>query len=1051
MFSVNDGDKFPKPIAIPNAIINHICDSIPNVESIDIEAGRTARYSIQVYLRKQLSEVVLVPLEEIYVKLKNIVLSQFRRSVIKDDERVGSFSAESLSAAAIQSTMDTFQTPGAENSIGSGLSGLKSLLWVQKFRNDPKVVIHFKPNIYRKPSMSYTKKDIVDMRAFLVQKTIEDFLDGDVIVAPISPFVGDKVSKEIIKARENACIEYGINYLESRWWHTLFALSKGAPPESIFVMRLTLDIEAMYAHRVTMEMIADTIVNIKELSKNIAVVVYGPLNSRTIDIFPGNNLKTIETYNETIKFSRMFEESVFLTDIVRPSFSNSRVKGIIGLSELRPIEANTMNLIQDNGKRLREYDIFEIALLVFKEQYNIRSDELYSNLRKSLYKDTEIKKNYIDTGIDDYKYLKIIDKSNWEIATDQEKLELSYEEDDDIWKIDMYKYKKSFGQSINSLSKIDTSKIYFIKNPELDIKNKELKQVTIEEKQELGYKGKGQLWKINKSKYIESYGKQINYVDKMPNIDRTKIYFIKRYEPETQSISQDEFEIFLKKVFYKYIDRSQNQQNIANIWLINIDIPLTRIKSLPLRNIILALEQIGVKIIKQHNHELFKHDIGTLIVESEKNPVEMLRYYLDEKYPLDVYQIVDGEITVDEELQIEYNLNDDIVERLIQRVKNDISYNNATDEEKISLIEKYKNDPEIALLKNYVYAVASCINWEKEEKVSFKTNESVYKQLLDIPWIDRTKTISNNIRETQEMFGIDAARNYYQYELSQILLSIGASVNQRHPELVTDYIFCPGIPVGVNMVGIKHHDIGFLTEAFVEQFTQQIIKSAGKIESTQNIVPANVTGSTLVPRSRISEFKESNINKRKREEIIAATKELHTKKVDKKEYYNIGTDKYYDDTANLLVIGKGGIINDIKIHDIRYLAIDIKKDKLFTHKIEKANNLFEGHVKTIEIIEQANVFKFNLATAIIVKPENYNVYSNKLRNILNDYKKESEREIQKNIQKYKDLEDQILRTRNTNRSKWDMSKNEWENIDENRGYMNVNGLFNIIKTITYLG
>ncbi len=106
------------------------------------------------------------------------------------------------------------------------------------------------------------------------------------------------------------------------------------------------------------------------------------------------------------------------------------------------------------------------------------------------------------------------------------------------------------------------------------------------------------------------------------------------------------------------------------------------------------------------------------------------------------------------------------------------------------------------------------------------TNGSNYIDVLNLPHIDKYNTISNNVWETYQLFGIEAARASLIHELIDVLEYQGVYVTPRHIDLLVDVMTNQGILVSVTRHGIIKTDSGPLHRASFEETTTQLTNAS---------------------------------------------------------------------------------------------------------------------------------------------------------------------------------------------------------------------------------
>lgn len=119
-------------------------------------------------------------------------------------------------------------------------------------------------------------------------------------------------------------------------------------------------------------------------------------------------------------------------------------------------------------------------------------------------------------------------------------------------------------------------------------------------------------------------------------------------------------------------------------------------------------------------------------------------------------------------------------------------------------------------------------------------------EILGHPKVDSTKTISNDINEIYEIFGIEAARQALYNELSEVLVEL--YVNYRHIALLVDTMTNKGYLLSIDRHGINRVDIGPLAKCSFEETTDMLIK-AGIFSETDKIngVSSNIMLGQIPP------------------------------------------------------------------------------------------------------------------------------------------------------------------------------------------------------------
>ncbi len=123
-------------------------------------------------------------------------------------------------------------------------------------------------------------------------------------------------------------------------------------------------------------------------------------------------------------------------------------------------------------------------------------------------------------------------------------------------------------------------------------------------------------------------------------------------------------------------------------------------------------------------------------------------------------------------------------------------------------------------------------NWDpdqghhKKEEWLLETEGSNLVGSMRIKGIDHTRTISNNILEIYDVFGIEAARQGLLNELRTVLSFDGSYVNYRHLAILVDTMTCRGSLTAMTRHGINRiSDVGTMTKCSFEE-TVEILTDA---------------------------------------------------------------------------------------------------------------------------------------------------------------------------------------------------------------------------------
>jgi len=142
------------------------------------------------------------------------------------------------------------------------------------------------------------------------------------------------------------------------------------------------------------------------------------------------------------------------------------------------------------------------------------------------------------------------------------------------------------------------------------------------------------------------------------------------------------------------------------------------------------------------------------------------------------------------------------------------------------------------------------------------TEGSSLKDVLDVPGVDWRRTITNNIKEIEQVLGIEAARYALIKEMKQVLDEQGLDVDIRHLILVADIMTQTGRVRQIGRHGVSGEKPSVLARAAFEMTVQHLFDAAARGEVdrllgvTENVIIGGIvpvgTGMTeiyMVPRA----------------------------------------------------------------------------------------------------------------------------------------------------------------------------------------------------------
>ncbi|NCO11196.1 hypothetical protein CO038_00490 [Candidatus Pacearchaeota archaeon CG_4_9_14_0_2_um_filter_39_13] len=105
------------------------------------------------------------------------------------------------------------------------------------------------------------------------------------------------------------------------------------------------------------------------------------------------------------------------------------------------------------------------------------------------------------------------------------------------------------------------------------------------------------------------------------------------------------------------------------------------------------------------------------------------------------------------------------------------------------------------------------------------TSGTNLRDILEIKGVDRDKVTTNDIHETADVLGIEAARQTIIEEINKVLEGQGLDINERHLELIADAMTSSGVVRGVTRMGIISHKSSVFARAAFETPDKQFINA----------------------------------------------------------------------------------------------------------------------------------------------------------------------------------------------------------------------------------
>ncbi len=254
------------------------------------------------------------------------------------------------------------------------------------------------------------------------------------------------------------------------------------------------------------------------------------------------------------------------------------------------------------------------------------------------------------------------------------------------------------------------------------------------------------------------------------------------------------------------------------------------------------------------NNDMVKvENLSPWLLRMEFNKEKMLEYDIS---MIDIYHVLQD--FYDESINVMFS--DDNAKKLVFRIK---IYEDGDEEKDIItelkaleknlmdnlIIKGVKKINKASMSKDEQFKYNDeTMTFEKDYEWVIETNGSNLQDILCHKNVDNTKTVSNNINEIYELFGIEAARQALYNEIWSVIKDADLYVNYRHLSLLVDTMTSKGYLLSIDRHGINRVDIGPLAKSSFEETTDMLIKAGIFAELDKiNGVSANIMLGQIPP------------------------------------------------------------------------------------------------------------------------------------------------------------------------------------------------------------
>jgi DNA-directed RNA polymerase subunit A" len=137
---------------------------------------------------------------------------------------------------------------------------------------------------------------------------------------------------------------------------------------------------------------------------------------------------------------------------------------------------------------------------------------------------------------------------------------------------------------------------------------------------------------------------------------------------------------------------------------------------------------------------------------------------------------------------------------------------------------------------------------KKDNEYMLQTEGTNLKEVLALPEVDHTRTTCNNIKEIENVLGIEAARESVLREAKKVLDDQGLDVDIRHLMLVADLMSSDGTIKAIGRQGISGEKTSVFARAAFEETVRHLLDAALKgIEDELKGVAENIIIGQPIP------------------------------------------------------------------------------------------------------------------------------------------------------------------------------------------------------------
>ena len=320
----------------------------------------------------------------------------------------------------------------------------------------------------------------------------------------------------------------------------------------------------------------------------------------------------------------------------------------------------------------------------------------------------------------------------------------------------------------------------------------------------------------------------------------------------TKNVKAPSMTIYIKDAYNKNQDKCRDIKNRLEITTFKDIVSSSRIYYEPSDlNTTIENDKKLVDLYNEFNYQINNNDMSPWLLRFELNRQKMLEHGLT---------MIDLKTRLDEHFgdRVSCMFSDDNTNDLIFRIKltDDKSTDTLTDLKALesTIIESMTlkgiekvNKIEMLPKDNFRYDDVSKVFHKTSEWVMY-TDGTNLAEVLANPFVDASRTVSNDVNEVYTLLGVEAARQCLFNELNSVMKDAEASVNFRHLSILVDTMTNKGAMMSIDRHGINKGDIGPLAKCSFEEVNDVLVK-AGVFSEVDRVngVSANIILGQIAP------------------------------------------------------------------------------------------------------------------------------------------------------------------------------------------------------------